>query len=56
MGRENELNMFKALVGKFQEDMKSNSILELVVWVDCKIAKRKQEDEEQKRISQIRRN
>jgi hypothetical protein len=34
--KEREIKEFKAMVGKFMEEMKSNSVTDLVVWLDCK--------------------
>ncbi len=32
-----QLKQIKATVGNFYEEVKSNSITELIVWIDCKI-------------------
>jgi len=33
---ESMLKEFKAMVGEFQHEIKSNSVIELVVWLDCR--------------------
>ena len=32
-----ELKKLKALVGQFHEEIKSNSLTDLIVWIDCKL-------------------
>ena len=34
---DTRINETKALVGKFFEEMKSNSVTEFLMWLDCKI-------------------
>lgn len=31
------LKDFKTMIGQFHEEMKSNNVTDLVVWLDCKI-------------------
>ena len=32
-----EINKFKILIGQFHEEIKSNSITDLIIWLDCKL-------------------
>ena len=41
-----ELAQFKILIGMFHEEMKSNNITDLVVWLDCKSEYNKKRDTE----------
>lgn len=41
-----QIKEVKILIGLFHEEMKSNSVTDLVVWLDCRLEyKRKQETE-----------
>ena len=35
--RERQLKDIKGLVGQFQEEVKSNSVTDLVTWLECKM-------------------
>lgn len=34
---QEQIKEFKILIGMFHEEMKSNSVTDLVVWLDCKL-------------------
>lgn len=53
---EEQIKQFKILVGTFHEEMKSNSVTDLIIWLDCKLEKQKQDyDEMKKQQATIRR-
>lgn len=37
MGKDEELRSVKRLVGLFNEEVKTNSVMDFIVWVDCKL-------------------
>ena len=49
MDKRDDLKRMKASIGRFYEEVKSNSITELVIWVDCKLELEKERNEEHKK-------
>jgi hypothetical protein len=45
-----QIKEFKILVGMFHEEMKSNSVTDLVVWLDCKLEHDKKRETEMRKI------
>ena len=46
-----QIKEMKVLVGMFHEEMKSNSVTDLMMWLDCRLElDRKRETERRKRI------
>lgn len=37
MSTENDLKRMKSLVGEFYTEVKSNSISDFIIWLDCKM-------------------
>ncbi len=49
MYREEDTKTFKALIGQFYDEVKGNTITELMVWLDCKIEYTNKMNKEQMR-------
>ena len=46
---EEEIKQMKILVGFFHEEMKSNSVTDLIIWLDCKLQKDKHYETQMKK-------
>ena len=42
--QSSDLNKLKAIVGMFHEEMKSNSITDFIIWLDCKMEYNKEQE------------
>ena len=50
------LKNVKGTIGKFHEEIKSNSITDFIVWLDCKTEYLEHLDEENKKLKVVKRN
>ncbi len=48
MTNQNDLKRFKAMIGMFHSEVKSNSVTDLIVWLDCAMELEQQQRNEHK--------
>lgn len=52
MSYERELRDYKATIGQFHEETKSNSVTDLINWIDCKLALREKRKEDEMHLKE----